>query len=257
MGADSQPPAVHDVTAQLQRAQAKMASASAEVARLRSQPFPSTPIAQLRAEALMEHADYAFRAAVRDEQEAIYHLAAEPTLESAVLGNLRADQTAGMADVAEGLRALWHLAGYDDFSQVRVRHNRRFRDSEPLANLVAYYREAGAHYGIDWSYLAAINFIESDFGRNNGPSSAGALGPMQFLPSTWRVYGSGDIMNPHDSIFAAARYLSRLGAPANYDRAILGYNRSNDYLSAVKHFAAALRSDERWLQRLYYWSTYG
>jgi membrane-bound lytic murein transglycosylase B len=79
---------------------------------------------------------------------------------------------------------------------------------------------------------------------------------MQFLPSTWRVYGSGDIMSPHDSILSAAGYLRRVGAPVDYDRAILAYNHDADYLAAVKHFAAAVRDDPLWVQRLYYWSTH-
>jgi membrane-bound lytic murein transglycosylase B len=80
---------------------------------------------------------------------------------------------------------------------------------------------------------------------------------MQFLPSTWQAYGSGDIMSPHDSIVAAARYLRAAGAPHNYQRAVLAYNHDSDYVAAVEQFAAALRSGSLWLQRLYYWSTYG
>jgi len=80
---------------------------------------------------------------------------------------------------------------------------------------------------------------------------------MQFLPSTWRIYGSGDIMSSHDSILAAANYLTLKGAPTNYQRALLAYNHDTNYVAAVDHFAAALRSDPLWLPRLYYWSTYG
>jgi membrane-bound lytic murein transglycosylase B len=127
-----------------------------------------------------------------------------------------------------------------------------------VAALLAYYRAAAARTGLDWTYLAAINFIESDFGRVNGPSSAGALGPMQFLPSTWQEYGGGsDVMSPHDAIMGAALLLARNGAPANYDRAIFRYNHDLDYVAAVKEYAAAMRADPLWLTRLYYWSTFG
>jgi len=124
--------------------------------------------------------------------------------------------------------------------------------------LLGNYRAAAARTGIDWTYLAAINYIESDFGRTLGPSSAGALGPMQFLPDTFREYGGGgDIMSARDSIQAAAMLLSRNGAPGDYDRAILRFNHSKDYVAAVKAYAAAIRGDVLWLTRFYYWSTFG
>jgi Transglycosylase SLT domain len=75
-------------------------------------------------------------------------------------------------------------------------------------NYLALYQQAGRAYGIPWTVLAGIGKVESDHGRNDGPSSAGALGPMQFLPSTWATYGDGgNIYNPADAIPAAARYL--------------------------------------------------
>ena len=114
----------------------------------------------------------------------IYQLAADSSLESHVISALPRLRGAGISDAAEAMRSLWRLAGIGDFSLVRVRHTKNFLASEPVDSLHAYYTSAAARYGIEWSYLAAINYVESDFGRVNGPSSAGALGPMQFLPST-------------------------------------------------------------------------
>ena len=118
------------------------------------------------------------------------------------------------------------------------------------------YRElymASAHYcpGLSWKVLAAIGQVESDHGRNAGPSSAGALGPMQFLPSTWAfsgVDGDGDgkkdITNPFDAVPAAALYLCRDGAgqggQALYD-AVFSYNHADWYVKLVLGLAARYR----------------
>ena len=90
------------------------------------------------------------------------------------------------------------------------------------ANYLADFKKAGTTYGIPWTVLAAIGEVESGFGANDGPSSAGALGPMQFEPSTWAAYGDGgNIMNPDDAIPAAARLLVAHGAPGNLQQAHL------------------------------------
>lgn len=188
----------------------------------------------------------------------VYVLAGNPDREVAELPLLTDQHAAVLGHIADALRALWRLAEIDDFTQVHPRNTRRFTSAEPVEALAGYYRSVAAQTGVDWSYLAAINFIESDFGRVNGPSSAGALGPMQFLPSTWSQYGrGGDIMSPRDSILAAARFLVANGAPSDYDRALLRYNRDLDYVQAVNSYAAALRLSPAWLNRLHAWSTFG
>jgi len=250
---------------QAQREAARLAAAAdavqaavADVALLQARPAAPAAIDQARARLALDQAGYALRDAVRQEQELVYDLSGQPTLAAAALPLLGASRSRELADVGQALRALWTMAGIDPGTPVHPRHGRTYAGAEPVSALLGYYRAAAARTGIDWTYLAAINFVESDFGRNDGPSSAGALGPMQFLPATFREYGgSGDIMSPRDSIQAAALLLSRNGAPADYDRAILDYNHSHEYVTAVKGYAAAMQSDPLWLTRFYYWSTHG
>jgi murein DD-endopeptidase MepM/ murein hydrolase activator NlpD len=106
--------------------------------------------------------------------------------------------------------------------------------------LLPIYQAAGIQYGIRWEILAAINEIETDYGRNLNVSSAGAVGWMQFLPSTWRLYGvdaNGDNVkdpyNPVDAIFAAARYLRAAGADQDIRRAVFAYNHADWYVDSV------------------------
>jgi hypothetical protein len=221
-------------------------------------PSSQAAIDQLRHDLLVEQAGFAFREAVRAEQAVVYDLAAHPETAPAELKLLPRQQADTLSHVTDALHAAWRLFGIDDLRLVHPRFTHRFLASEQVGALIDDYRAAGAQTGVDWTYLAAINFFESDFGRNNGPSSAGALGPMQFLPSTWAEYGrNGDIMSPHDSIFAAARFLVANGAPADYDRALLHYNHDRDYVEAVKSYALAIRSDEAWVRRLHAWGTFG
>ncbi len=95
------------------------------------------------------------------------------------------------------------------------------------------------------SILAAINEIESNFGQNLGPSSAGAVGWMQFMPSTWAAYGvdadgdgTKDPNNPNDAIFAAARYLRAAGMPEDPEGAVFAYNHADWYVAEVMARAA-------------------
>src|SRR5215217_4491586 len=106
--------------------------------------------------------------------------------------------------------------------------------------LLPIYQAAGIQYGIRWEVLAAINEIETDYGRNLNISSAGALGWMQFMPSTWETYGVDgnrdglqDPFNPVDAIFAAARYLRAAGADKDLYRAIFAYNHADWYVESV------------------------
>jgi hypothetical protein len=113
--------------------------------------------------------------------------------------------------------------------------------------LLPIYQAAGTEYGVPWEVLAAINEVETDFGRDLSVSSAGAEGWMQFLPSTWRRYGldadgagSADPYDPVDAIFAAARYLHAAGASSNLREAVLAYNHSSAYANSVLSIALQL-----------------
>jgi murein DD-endopeptidase MepM/ murein hydrolase activator NlpD len=106
--------------------------------------------------------------------------------------------------------------------------------------LLSIYQAAGIEYGVRWEVLAAINEIETDYGRNLNVSSAGALGWMQFMPATWKAYGvdangdkKKDPYNPVDAIFAAARYLKAAGADKDLARAIFAYNHADWYVDSV------------------------
>jgi membrane-bound lytic murein transglycosylase B len=133
----------------------------------------------------------------------------------------------------------------------------RIEAPAPPEELLGYYREAESASGVGWNYLAAINLIETRFGRINGVSSAGAQGPMQFMPSTFAAYGvGGDIHSPHDSIMAAGRMLAANGFTADRDHAIYRYNNANAYVQAVNDYAAVLAADPTAFTGYYRWEVY-
>ena len=128
----------------------------------------------------------------------------------------------------------------------------------PPAELLRYYKRAQRRTGVPWTHLAAIHLVETRMGRIRGTSSAGAEGPMQFLPATWELYGAGgDINDPRDAILAAARLLERHGAPRDMAGALWHYNPSDNYVAAVLAYArnmqrSAAAYDGSWHWRVLY-----
>jgi membrane-bound lytic murein transglycosylase B len=126
----------------------------------------------------------------------------------------------------------------------------------PAKRLLAHYRAAEARFGVDWEYLAAINFIETSFGRIRGTSVAGAQGPMQFIPTTWDIYGRGDINSVRDSIFAAGRFLEAQGFAKSRAGALFRYNNSSAYVRGVTLVAKVMQRRPRAFYGYYHWKVY-
>lgn len=122
--------------------------------------------------------------------------------------------------------------------------------------LLGHYRAAEAEFGVPWPYLAAINLVETRMGRIRGLSSAGAQGPMQFMPATWAAYGEGDVNDAGDAIRAAARYLAANGAPADMPNALWNYNHSPRYVDAVTAHAERMATSEAAYRAYWGWQVY-
>jgi murein DD-endopeptidase MepM/ murein hydrolase activator NlpD len=139
--------------------------------------------------------------------------------------------------------ALPNAPGSIDFPAA-LRSRPVFTQTLAYPDLVELWQRAGSAYGIPWQVLAAINKVESNFGRNMGPSSAGAIGWMQFMPSTWERWGldaNGDGLadpwNPEDAVTAAARYLAASGGQTDIAGAVFSYNHAQWYVDEVLQVA--------------------
>ena len=127
----------------------------------------------------------------------------------------------------------------------------------PREQLLAYYQEAEAASGVPWPYLAGIHLIETRLGRIVGTSTAGAQGPMQFMPPSWAAFGEGgDVYNDRDAILAAGRYLEAAGAPDDMPGALFSYNHSDRYVAAVTAYAQQIIADPRAYDGYYNWQVH-
>src|SRR5436853_5470375 len=187
----------------------------------------------------------------RRQQSAYHLLAAHPDWVPAVLNALPASVRSAVQANISAAQQIDDLNG----ASGALPHWRIIAPPGPEV-LLGYYREVQQAYGIAWQYLAAINLIETNMGRIQGLSSAGAQGPMQFMPATWASYGRGDVNNPRDAILAAGRYLQAHGAPANMTRAIYAYNPSWLYVRAVQLYARQMFDDAHAFLGYYNWQVY-
>jgi soluble lytic murein transglycosylase-like protein len=171
------------------------------------------------------------------EQRIELRLARDPRLERGVLVKLPRSLARDVADDVAARRDLLLLAPHKKGPPVRL------GAALPVVRLRSYYAEAQRRSGVAWQVLAAVNYVESDFGRLRESSVDGAQGPMQFMPATWASYGRGNVHDPHAAILAAARFLRAAGAPASERAALLRYNPSSLYVDAVERYAGRIRRD--------------
>jgi Transglycosylase SLT domain len=185
-------------------------------------------------------------------QQRIYlFLGSRPRLGRRVLSLLPGAVRAEAGDVLAARRALGALN--PPTRRTRFRTGRAL----PAGVLLRHYREAQRRFGVSWRVLAAINLVETGFNRIRSNSTAGAQGPMQFIPSTWRSYGmGGNVRDPHDAILGAANYLDASGAPDDYGRALYAYNPSSLYVTSVLRYARVIRRDPDAYYALYSWQVF-
>jgi Transglycosylase SLT domain len=167
------------------------------------------------------------------EQRVYGTIASRPAAARRVAAMLPAGPAAALRANVAANRSLRSLSGPPSAAP-----KLRIVDPRPAGVLLGYFRAAERRCHVAWQVLAAVNLIESKFGRVTSNSSAGAQGPMQFIPSTWKAYGlGGNVHDPHDAIMGAANYLSASGAPNDYRSALFHYNPSDAYVRAVLLYA--------------------
>jgi membrane-bound lytic murein transglycosylase B len=154
-------------------------------------------------------------------------------------------------------RALQSLFALSAQTKITRRSTLRVGRAQPADRLIDHYRDAQRRFDVGWHVLAAVNLVETGFNRLRNNSVAGAQGPMQFIPSTWRAYGmGGNVRDPRDAIMGAANYLRASGAPGNYRRALYAYNPSRLYVSAVLNHARRMARDRRAFYAYYAWQVF-
>lgn len=193
----------------------------------------------------------------RRQQRAFRALADRPEWDRTVLDSLEGAARDSVALTIEARRAVVaHGAGRPPTEPPTTLPAWTVRAPLPVEELLAMYRSAEAATGVPWAYLAAIHFVETRMGRIDGASPDGAVGPMQFLPTTWAECCEGDVEDPADAILGAAVYLRANGAPADLLAALDAYNPNAGYVGAVDAYARNLLADERAYLGYHGWEVY-
>jgi len=215
-----------------------------------STPAPAATVRRLRADerVLRTATGAVFVAAARDRQVLIRALGRAPARAAAVvkLDPAERDDLATRLDLERlSAQSPPQVGGVSVGSALHA------------ARLLSFYLEAQRRFGIRWQLLAAINFVESDFGRARTTARADAQGPMQFEPATWQRYGmGGDVYSSHDSILAAANLLAANGGRTDERAALAHYNRSPLYRDAVLHLAHRMATVRTAFREYYAWKVY-
>jgi len=185
-------------------------------------------------------------------QQRIYRrLAGNTRLSRATLGLLPRGLAAVAADLLAAHRELYRLTPPFTAHKIKV------GPALPASILLDAYREAQRRFNVPWNVLAAVNFVESKFGKLRNASAAGAQGPMQFMPATWRRYGlGGNVHDAHDAILGAANYLRASGASRDLRLALHHYNPSRSYVDAVLRYARRIAADRTMFFALYNWQVF-
>jgi membrane-bound lytic murein transglycosylase B len=185
-------------------------------------------------------------------QQRIYRLLTrDSSLATRTLALVPKDLAKVSRDLLAAQRELYRLTPPIGVHAIKVARAR------PAPELLSYYREAQHRFKIPWNVLAAVNFVETKFGKLRSASAAGAQGPMQFMPATWGRYGlGGDVQDAHDAILGAANYLHASGAPHDLRTALHHYNPSNAYVDAVVRYARRIGADRTMFYALYNWQVF-
>jgi membrane-bound lytic murein transglycosylase B len=189
-----------------------------------------------------------FVATARDRQLVIRTLARSPTKAAAV-----ARLAPGERDDLRVRRDLLELSA----KSARQVGGVTVGPARHAGTLLSFYREAQRRFGVRWELLAAINFVETDFGRARTTAKADAQGPMQFEPATWRAYGlGGDVNDARDAILAAANLLAANGGRTSERGALSHYNRSPLYWDAILHLTHRMATVPTAFREYYAWKLY-
>jgi Transglycosylase SLT domain len=185
-------------------------------------------------------------------QQRVYRLLTRnPRLATRTLALVPRDLAKAGSDLLAAQRELYRLTPPIGVQTIKVARPR------PAPELLSYYREAQSRFKVPWNVLAAVNFVETKFGKLRSTSAAGAQGPMQFMPATWGSYGlGGNVHDAHDAILGAANYLHASGAPHDLRNALHHYNPSSAYVDAVLRYARRIGADRTTFYALYSWQVF-